>query len=482
MSTSRCTSMGLPVHAIVPRNASSSRVNRGVNRCVSTGAMFSITLCLASTSQEPTTHRACRTARDHPTLGQPLGVDVDRGEHHQRETDEHAAANRDEHVVNEQLAREAHEVHPPGARPPAPSNVRDPDDQPQRNRQVQDHQQSGIAAAGEWVRVGHDGCHGERHGQPCGSRQVERPLPGEVAREQRQHEEGRVAGVEHIGLVVDDERLTEQPGQLDGDARCHCEAQDHEPLDVPRRVRIARVHRARRPAASTTARSARARTRVTRHRRLPIRLTATRNASSAARPVVDGAPQPDRADASSSSSTSDSRRSLGRRRSHDRHSVTCRSSVSSCVTMSVPVPIPGSACHVVGGHRELHPDAAQRGVHHLPVPPLGRQVRPSRLSGDAVVLPAPPAALRRVAQRALEVGEPLQAGAARGRAFRPSTGRCPPESAADPLDDRVAVAVALGQDRQHERRGRGGYQVLTDVRLSARRTGSPGTPRCPSRP
>ena len=71
--------------------------------------------------------------------------------------------------------------------------------------------------------------------------QAKRPLPGEVAREQRQHEEGRVAGVEHIGLVVDDERLTEQRGQLDGDARCHSEAQDHEPLDAPRRVRIAWV-------------------------------------------------------------------------------------------------------------------------------------------------------------------------------------------------------------------------------------------------
>ena len=53
MSTSRFTLMGLPVHAIVARNARSSMVNSGVNSLVSTGAMFSMTLCFASTSQDP---------------------------------------------------------------------------------------------------------------------------------------------------------------------------------------------------------------------------------------------------------------------------------------------------------------------------------------------------------------------------------------------------------------------------------------------
>ncbi len=51
MSTSRSTSMPLPVQAIVSRKATSTAVNSGVNRRVSTGAMFSMTLCLASTSQ-----------------------------------------------------------------------------------------------------------------------------------------------------------------------------------------------------------------------------------------------------------------------------------------------------------------------------------------------------------------------------------------------------------------------------------------------
>jgi len=44
--------MGLPVHAMVARNASSRTVNSGVNSRVNTGAMFSMTLCFASTSQD----------------------------------------------------------------------------------------------------------------------------------------------------------------------------------------------------------------------------------------------------------------------------------------------------------------------------------------------------------------------------------------------------------------------------------------------
>jgi hypothetical protein len=45
--------MGLPVHAIVARNTRRRTVNSGVKSLVRTGAMFSITLCFASTSQDP---------------------------------------------------------------------------------------------------------------------------------------------------------------------------------------------------------------------------------------------------------------------------------------------------------------------------------------------------------------------------------------------------------------------------------------------
>ena len=58
MSTSRSTSMPRPVHSSVPRNATSTAAKSGVKRRVSTGAMFSMTLCLASTSHEATTTAA----------------------------------------------------------------------------------------------------------------------------------------------------------------------------------------------------------------------------------------------------------------------------------------------------------------------------------------------------------------------------------------------------------------------------------------
>ncbi|OLD58944.1 MAG: hypothetical protein AUI33_16995 [Ignavibacteria bacterium 13_1_40CM_2_61_4] len=42
-------------HSSVPKNATSMAANSGVKRRVSTGAMFSITPCLASTSHDATT-------------------------------------------------------------------------------------------------------------------------------------------------------------------------------------------------------------------------------------------------------------------------------------------------------------------------------------------------------------------------------------------------------------------------------------------
>ena len=68
MSTSRFTSMPLPVQAMVARKASRTAVNRGVNRRVRTGAMFSMTLCLASTSQAPMmTAPAAPQGSSHPS-------------------------------------------------------------------------------------------------------------------------------------------------------------------------------------------------------------------------------------------------------------------------------------------------------------------------------------------------------------------------------------------------------------------------------
>ena len=58
MSTSRSTSTPRPVQRSVPRNTTSAAAKRGVKRRVSTGAMFSTTLCLASTSHDATTSAA----------------------------------------------------------------------------------------------------------------------------------------------------------------------------------------------------------------------------------------------------------------------------------------------------------------------------------------------------------------------------------------------------------------------------------------
>ena len=66
MSTSRSMSTPRPVHSTVPRNMTSTAANSGVKRRVNTGAMFSITLCLASTSQEAiTTAPAAPHGRTH---------------------------------------------------------------------------------------------------------------------------------------------------------------------------------------------------------------------------------------------------------------------------------------------------------------------------------------------------------------------------------------------------------------------------------
>ena len=55
MSTLRSRWMPRPVHAMVARKVTSTAAKSGVNSRLSTGAMFSITLCFASTSHDATT-------------------------------------------------------------------------------------------------------------------------------------------------------------------------------------------------------------------------------------------------------------------------------------------------------------------------------------------------------------------------------------------------------------------------------------------
>ncbi len=128
--------------------------------------MFSITLCFASTSQEATT-----TA---PTAPHGISHDWKNGSGSmpmasnmaRRECREHAAAERDQHVVDEELAREADEVHAALDLAPAAAGVRDADDEPQRYRQVERGQHLGRAVGLERIDVGEHGGRDERRREP----------------------------------------------------------------------------------------------------------------------------------------------------------------------------------------------------------------------------------------------------------------------------------------------------------------------------
>src|SRR5436853_3126362 len=111
-----------------------------------------------------------------------------------------------------------------------------------------------------------------------------------------------------------------------------------------------------------------------------------------------------------------------------------------------------------GGAR-LHPERVERLVDDLPALALSRELRPP-LARDAVVLP-PPACLRTAPLRRDEslAFEPMQHG------IEHPVG--PLQMAAgelgDALDDRVAVAIAFGEDREDERRRRCGDEVFPEV-------------------
>src|SRR5262245_12552404 len=107
------------------------------------------------------------------------------------------------------------------------------------------------------------------------------------------------------------------------------------------------------------------------------------------------------------------------------------------------------------------PDAAQRRVDRLPLLALGGELL-AAARRDAVVL-APASALRGL-PAGFDVGQALEA--MQHRVEHPVG---PLDAAggelADALQDGVAVAVALRQDRQDDRSRRSGHQVLADRRM-----------------
>ena len=119
-----------------------------------------------------------------------LGVDSDGLENHQRKPREDAAAEGDQHVVDEELARESNEVHAAGHLAPAGARIRDAHREPKRHRQMQRRKRFGgaeldVAVLGERIDVGEDSPGDECRRQPAERTGVELPLPGEVAGQER---------------------------------------------------------------------------------------------------------------------------------------------------------------------------------------------------------------------------------------------------------------------------------------------------------
>lgn len=112
-----------------------------------------------------------------------------------------AAAERDQHVVDEKLAGKADEIHAAFGLAPAPGRIGDAHQQPQRDRQVQSGQHQGVARRRERIDVDDYGCRDETHGQSLNGGIVQRPFPGEVAGYQWQHEQAGVAGVERCVFI-----------------------------------------------------------------------------------------------------------------------------------------------------------------------------------------------------------------------------------------------------------------------------------------
>ena len=288
ISTSRPTSIPLPVQSIVSRKATSTAVNSGVNRRVSTGAMFSMTLCLASTSQAlmrtaPTTPHGSTHDATSRSASSPMAWKMNMVKP-MRTPPPRAISD----VVDEPLAREADEVHPPAGVAPAAAAIGVAHGQPQRDRQVEGRQDLGVPAGLERQHVDDHRGRGKRQEQPEAAGPPEDAFPREVASQQRQREEAQVAHVERAFGALPQQADAEELGQLDRQRGGNRQADRDDRLP-------AGLGAAHRPSGETTScfqsRSeySRANSRDN-ESRSPMRLTATRNASSSARPASRSAP------------------------------------------------------------------------------------------------------------------------------------------------------------------------------------------------
>ena len=154
--------------------------------------MFSTTCCFDSTSHAAT--NTAPTAPDGSTHSTTCStVDPDRLEDQRREPEQHATAERNEHVVDDPLAGEADEVHPPLVRAERAAHVREGDREPEHDGQMGRDEDLGGRVRVVRVEVGHERDEHERRGRQHPSPGVEPAPAGEVPGEDRQHEQRDVS-------------------------------------------------------------------------------------------------------------------------------------------------------------------------------------------------------------------------------------------------------------------------------------------------
>ena len=374
---------------------------------------------------------------------EPLGVHADGLEHHHREGGEDAPAERDEHVVDGQLAREPHEVHAPAVGEPAASGRR-------RSRRPATGRWAGAERSASRCRcprrkgktLANTAPAAKGSASQSAAGDVRPALPDEVDGEQRQARTGwrcgrRTARPRH--------RRAGRPnsaGTLMASA-----AATARPRTTSVSVRAVFADSSAASGAMTSCFHSRSECSRANSRdsasRLPMRLTATRKASSPARPASVSAASWSRRWPSSSSTSGPWMACRRRRYVPPLRDLLLERSI-------------GEGRHAVHAFIQM---PAQGAVHDLPLLPLRRELRPAFFR-DPVVL-APAAALGRGPLRrdvALAL-EPVQ------HRIEHAVGplQVPARQLGHPLDDGVAVAVAFGEDGEHERRGGGGDQVLAHV-------------------
>src|SRR5215210_2485844 len=397
-----------------------------------------------------------RSARQQPRLEEGLDVDPDGLEDHRHERREDAAAEGDQHVVDEQLAREPNEVHAAAHLAPSAARVRDAHHQPERDRQVQRREHLGVAAQvpSERVDVGDYARRDEREDQPAESAGADPPLPDEIAGQEGQHEETNVAGVEAGVLIQLD---PEERRRLDGQGRHHRKTEDDDGIRsgphpwlsgiggdddelLPEAVRVLARELPREGVEVAHAlhrhqeRLVGGEPRVGQDSHLLAQVVLQlRHVGGVDRlPAAEVAPPP--VDLLL-----------------ERYRWIWGGHLSTSLWKWRGRRVAGR-----DGKVERLPDAPQRGVHRLPLPVFLGELSQAPWR-DAVVL-ATAAALRDFPP-GLDVAEPLepmQNGVEHPvRPLHASSGQL-----RNPLEDGVTVAVLFGKDRQDDRRRGSGYQVL----------------------